>query len=44
MGTSADVESVTQHFIGQIDDPTNTISNYKTQEKLYSLKKQPIPY
>ena len=44
MGKSVDVESVTQNIIGQTDAPTNTISDYMTQEKLYSLKKRLIPY
>ena len=43
MGNSVDVESVTQNFMGQTDDPKNTTSDYMTQEKLYSLKKRLIP-
>ena len=44
MGKLADVESVTPNFIGQTDAPANKISDYMAQEKLYRLKKRPIPY
>lgn len=44
MGKLADVESVTPNFIGQTDAPANKISDYMAQEKLYCLKKRPIPY
>lgn len=38
------IESTTQKFTEQTGVPTNTISGYVTQEKLYSLNKWPIPY
>ena len=33
------IESTTQKFTEQTGAPTNTISGYVTQEKLYSLNK-----
>ena len=44
MEQTVDVESLTQNFIAQTNDLTNTTSDYMIHEKLYSLKKRPIPY